>query len=748
MARMFTYRIILYFSLVNISYLAFEVFRRGRGNVLYALEILLFAGYPASVLYTDTARPIDALLSVVLLTVSLLLPLAVSSSFAKAVFYRKFQILPRLSLIRALFVPTFENIHAVRAAFWLRADIQAGPDSVLSAFTSRISLPGTGDSVIRAARQLYSSYLLGEGRFADAAATYDLTAGVTPDFHEMANRVRLFLEAGRYTEALENLFALAAIAETAPASGDPMIYAAIPTAVFSADPAVLDRLLSTAGRSISWLPEESFVAWRLLAEGLSGNLEDGVVGLKRLAARLGARGKNECAASMLLRANLLEDGFIRPIPEGLRRMFAAPLAMWLDSRNRETASEKPTFAKSPAVKLLAAACVVGFVVSEIMGATDDTYLLTRLGANVGFLASLGEWHRWLTCAYLHGGAGHLAMNVLFLSVMGPPVEWAIGSMGFLFLYTYTAITGSIANNLAGSTVSVGSSGALMGLLGAAIVLKLSERRRGGDTDGQLAPLLYTLFAIALVGAAERVVDNWGHAGGFIGGLAAAFVLIRVRRKALADGFATGVVPEPSARAADIPATRFLGLLAAGVTLLSLYLAVDSYAHGGYPRLLPEMVSFRTDMGTLRLPSNWSALEDSKGAFTDRLRVVLRVLPMLITGQNGDVFEEYSNQTDEFFGSARSDGLVLAGSASLDGAGPAGKFAARSWTFKRPGGSIETAVDFLLLERTPAAIFHFQLTGTTVEPEFRSLFQKICVESTIDRPKKRDNDLEDSAIIGE
>lgn len=725
MPPMFTYRIILYFSLVNISYLAFEIGRRGRGNILYALEVLCFGIYPATVLYSGDAGSMEAGLSVVLLVVSLLMPLAVSSSFAKAVFYRKFTVLPRLSTIRAIFVPTFDNISSVQAAFWLRRDIRDGLDGVLSGFGENISRPGTGEAVIRAARQLYSSYFLGMGKYSEAASVYDMTSEISPDIHEVANKVRLFLEAGRHAEALDNLFSLAALSSAAPGTGDPMIYAAIPAAVFAGNPDALERILASAGRAISWLPDESFTAWRHLATALSGNPEEGVRGLTELAAQLSANGKPECAESMLLRASMLSNGEIRLIPENLRRMFIVPIAVWLDERNREAVSEKPAFQKSPAVKILATACVAGFIVSEFLGGTDDTYLLTRMGANVGFLTALGEWHRWVTCAYLHGGPGHLAMNVLFLSVMGPPVEWALGSMAFFFLYTYSAMAGSIANNLAGSTVSVGSSGALMGLLGAAIVIKLTEKRRSSGSDGQLAPLLYTLFAIALVGAAEKVVDNWGHAGGFLGGLAAAWVLVKTHR--------ANRLPDSPVRVTDLPVTRGLGILALAVTLAAFYGAVRSYEYGGYPRLVPGPVLSRTSMGTLALPSNWVPLEGAEDAHTDRLRVVLRVLPMLITGHNRDIFNEYSRQTSDFFYNGKSSGLVLTGRDSFDGTGASGRYSAEAWTFRRPGGQVETAVDFLLLDRTPAAIFHFQVTGATVEPEFRKLFYDICANSTINSP---------------
>lgn len=91
-------------------------------------------------------------------------------------------------------------------------------------------------------------------------------------------------------------------------------------------------------------------------------------------------------------------------------------------------------------------------------------------------------HHWLyaypyrmlvTSIFLHGGLLHLVGNMLSLWVFGPAVEDRLGSGRYLFFYLLAGVVSGVGHVLAQphSTIPcVGASGAIAGILGAALVL--------------------------------------------------------------------------------------------------------------------------------------------------------------------------------------------------------------------------------------------------------------------------------------
>src|SRR5689334_12741078 len=54
-----------------------------------------------------------------------------------------------------------------------------------------------------------------------------------------------------------------------------------------------------------------------------------------------------------------------------------------------------------------------------------------------------EYYRTITCAFLHGGWGHLLMNMYTLYAFGPVVEHLHGSLSFLLIYFGSVLGGSL-----------------------------------------------------------------------------------------------------------------------------------------------------------------------------------------------------------------------------------------------------------------------------------------------------------------
>lgn len=138
----------------------------------------------------------------------------------------------------------------------------------------------------------------------------------------------------------------------------------------------------------------------------------------------------------------------------------------------------------------------------------------------------GQWWRLVTPAFLHGNLLHLLVNGYALHVLGPLVERLQGSHRYLVLLLLTAIAGTTASLAFTPAPAVGASGAIFGLLGAAMALGLRSRdalppRMRRALVLGLLPWVLLNFAIGFV---VPRVDNAAHLGGFLAGGALALVM--------------------------------------------------------------------------------------------------------------------------------------------------------------------------------------------------------------------------------
>lgn len=131
----------------------------------------------------------------------------------------------------------------------------------------------------------------------------------------------------------------------------------------------------------------------------------------------------------------------------------------------------------------------------------------------------GEWWRLITSAFLHGSILHLGFNMLMLYWIGGPIEEAIGRARFLILYLVSGLAGAAGALLFtdATSITVGASGAIFGLLGAALVFE-SQRHfvLGGSALSIIVVNLVLTFAVPNISIGGHV---GGLAGGALGGLA-------------------------------------------------------------------------------------------------------------------------------------------------------------------------------------------------------------------------------------
>jgi membrane associated rhomboid family serine protease len=134
------------------------------------------------------------------------------------------------------------------------------------------------------------------------------------------------------------------------------------------------------------------------------------------------------------------------------------------------------------------------------------------GALYGPLVASGDWYRLITAAFLHYGPIHLGLNMLALWWIGRPLEDYLGPLRYLLLYLVAGLAGSAGALIMNPTaVTVGASGAIFGILGAAIVL---ERQRIYVLGGSAITLLVVNLAFTF---AVPGISIGGHLGGLAGG---------------------------------------------------------------------------------------------------------------------------------------------------------------------------------------------------------------------------------------
>lgn len=145
--------------------------------------------------------------------------------------------------------------------------------------------------------------------------------------------------------------------------------------------------------------------------------------------------------------------------------------------------------------------------------------LLRWGASSGLAVQQGEWWRLLSSTFLHGGLLHVLYNAVALGLISWLLEPIAGAFRLLVIYLLSAIGAGLTSVWwHPETVSVGASGAIFGLFGAAVILSRSQRIPEEDRGGLLLiPLLFGVPSL-LIGWFMPSVDNAAHLGGLATGL--------------------------------------------------------------------------------------------------------------------------------------------------------------------------------------------------------------------------------------
>jgi membrane associated rhomboid family serine protease len=163
----------------------------------------------------------------------------------------------------------------------------------------------------------------------------------------------------------------------------------------------------------------------------------------------------------------------------------------------------------------------------------------------------GEYWRLLTAGFLHAGLFHLAFNMLALYILGGLLEPAIGRFRLALIYLVSLLAGSFgALLLEPNSPTVGASGAIFGLMGAAVVVM----RNAGISPMESGLGLWILLNLVITFSVPNISIG-GHIGGLVGGAVAALILYDLRDRLRVPA------PVPAVLAAALGALAVAGSIA-------------------------------------------------------------------------------------------------------------------------------------------------------------------------------------------
>lgn len=146
-------------------------------------------------------------------------------------------------------------------------------------------------------------------------------------------------------------------------------------------------------------------------------------------------------------------------------------------------SYRPTWTSGPVGGLGGRSIVTTLIVINVaiyllgqMSAGTQNFLF-GFGAMQGEAVLHGQLWRLITAQYLHGGTGHLFINMLVLHFLGRPLERIWSPKKFFVVYTLCGLFGNVFYTVLGARgwihpqmPAVGASGSINGLLGIVAVL--------------------------------------------------------------------------------------------------------------------------------------------------------------------------------------------------------------------------------------------------------------------------------------
>jgi rhomboid protease GluP len=181
-------------------------------------------------------------------------------------------------------------------------------------------------------------------------------------------------------------------------------------------------------------------------------------------------------------------------------------------------------AKKPTVTYV----LVGITVAIFLLQVASSYFLgfdlpAAIGAKSNDAILKGQIWRLITPVLLHGSFTHIFFNMYALVSIGRDIEMYYGHKRYLILYLVGGFAGNVFSFLITQGPSYGASTSIFGLIAAEGVFIYQNRKFFRNSRAMLINVLVivgiNLFIVGLI----PNIDNFGHLGGLIGGIAFAWL---------------------------------------------------------------------------------------------------------------------------------------------------------------------------------------------------------------------------------
>jgi rhomboid protease GluP len=178
----------------------------------------------------------------------------------------------------------------------------------------------------------------------------------------------------------------------------------------------------------------------------------------------------------------------------------------------------------------------GSLFSILAPSTGISFWFGSAGAAPVF--GYGRWWTVLSAGWLHGSLLHILFNMMWVRQLGPATAEIYGPGRMIIIYTLSGVVGFVVSSTAGylfggvpiwflrgALFTLGASAPIFGLLGALVYYG----RRGGSSLVHREAMGYAV-ALFVMGLILPGVDNYAHAGGFVGGYLAGWWLDPLQRE--------------------------------------------------------------------------------------------------------------------------------------------------------------------------------------------------------------------------
>lgn len=165
---------------------------------------------------------------------------------------------------------------------------------------------------------------------------------------------------------------------------------------------------------------------------------------------------------------------------------------------------------------------ISFIVFNILLPLE--FILQLVQINSKIIRDL-EYYRLITSMFLHADIMHIFSNMLALLLFGTAVESNYSKLEYIIIYFISGLIGNLFSLilLPLEVISLGASGAIFGLIGAAFVLFTVD----GDRTLIFLGLIYLFYFI--IASLAPGINLWAHLFGLVGGILFGYIFIHKRK---------------------------------------------------------------------------------------------------------------------------------------------------------------------------------------------------------------------------